>query len=182
MEDNRHQQRLLLKPKCFESSDNDTKRMLEEKRKVMQWVVHKVSELRKIEDCRAVVVDYRRDTLREYKLLGDYVPIEDGLLELVKKLKSENLSESKKQILCDQAERLLEKLDEICAETVRILKAENCPHGFANFSNARSHFQDLIKQYRLSKGCGNQTSLVSSTSVGDTDPKIKLQLIRVTEQ
>ena len=32
LEDNRQQQRLLLKPKYFESFDNDTKRMLEEKR------------------------------------------------------------------------------------------------------------------------------------------------------
>ena len=87
-----------------------------------------------------------------------------------KKSKSENLSDSEKQILCDQAERLLEKLDEICAEALRILKTENCPHGFANFSNVRSHYQDLIKQYRLSKDCGNQTSLVLSTSAGDKDP------------
>ena len=42
--------------------------------------------------------------------------------------------------------------------------------GFTNFSNARSHYQDLIKQYRLSKDCGNQTSLVSTTSAGDKGP------------
>ncbi|XP_075241565.1 uncharacterized protein LOC142336542 [Convolutriloba macropyga] len=68
------------------------------------------------------------------------------------------------------AERLLEKRDEICAEAIRILKTESCPHGFANFSKARSHYQDLIKQYRLSKDCGNQTSLVSTTSTADKDP------------
>ena len=85
-------------------------------------------------------------------------------------MKAEKLSESEKQILCDQAERLLEKLDEICAEALRIAKTEACHHGFTNFSNARSHYQDLIKQYRLSKDCGNQTSLVSTTSAGDTDP------------
>ena len=43
-------------------------------------------------------------------------------------------------------------------------------HEFANFSKARSHYQDPIKQYRLSKNCGNQTSLVSTTSTGDKDP------------
>ena len=170
LEDNRQQQRLLLKPKNFESFDNDTKRMLEEKRKVLRWVVDKVPDLRGIEDCRAIVVDYRKDTLREYKLLGDYVPIANELLELEEKLKAENLSESEKQILCDQAERLLEKLDEICAEAFRIAKTEACHHGFTNFSNARSYYQDLIKQYRLSKDCGNQTSLVSTTSTGDKDP------------
>ena len=102
--------------------------------------------------------------------MEDSVPIENELIELEKKLKSENLCDSEKQILGDQAERFLEKPDEIYAEALRILKTENCPHGFANFSNARSHYQDLIKQYRLSKDCGNQTSLVTATSARDKDP------------
>ena len=106
LEDNRQQQRGLLKPKYFESFENDTKRMLEGKRKVLRWVVDKVPDLRGVEDCRVIVVDYRKDTLREYKLLGDYVPIANELLELEEKLKAENLSESEKQIVCDQAERL----------------------------------------------------------------------------
>ena len=109
-------------------------------------------------------------TLRWYKLLEDSVPIENELLELEKKLKAEILSESEKQILCDQAERLLEKLEEMFPECLRKLKTEACHFGFTNFSNARSHYQDLIKQYRLSKDSGNQTSLVSSTSAGDKDP------------
>ena len=92
------------------------------------------------------------------------------MLELEEKLKAEILSESEEQILCDQAERLLEKLDEISAEALRIAKAEACHHGFTNFSKVRSHIQDLIKQYRLSKDCGNQTSLVSTTATGDEDP------------
>ena len=50
------------------------------------------------------------------------------------------------------------------------MKTEACPHEFAGFINARSHYQDLIKQYRLSKDCGNQTSLVSTTSADDEDP------------
>ena len=173
LEDNRQQQRLLLKPKYFESFDNDTKRMLEEKSKVLRWVVDKVPDLRDIEDCRAVVVDDREDTLRWYKLLADYVPIGDQLSEFEKKLKAENLSESEKQILCDQAERLLEKLDKIFAESLRILKTEACPQVFAGFSIARSHYQDLIKQHRLSKDCGNQTSLVSTTATGDKVPNVE---------
>ena len=170
LEDNRQQQRLLLKPKYFESFDNDTKRMLEEKSKFLRWVVDKVPDPRDIEDWRAVVVDYRRDALRGYKLVEDSVLIGNEFLELETKLKAENLSESEKQILCDQEKRLLEKLDEISAECLRILKTETSPQGFANLSDVRSHYQDLIKQYRLSKDCGNQTSLVSSTSVGDKDP------------
>ena len=50
------------------------------------------------------------------------------------------------------------------------MKTEACPQGFANFSNARSYYRDLIKMYRLSKDCGYQTSSVSSTSVVDKDP------------
>ena len=144
--------------------------MLEEKSKVLRWVVDKVPDLRDIEDCRAEVVDYRKDTMRWYKLLEDSVPIENELLELEKKLKAEILSESEKQILCDQVERLLEKLDEIFPECLQIMKTEACPHEFAGFSDARSHYQDLIKQYRRSKDCGNQTSLVTSSSAGDKDP------------
>ena len=37
-------------------------------------------------------------------------------------------------------------------------------------SKTRSQYQDLINQYRFSKDCGNQTSLVSTTSAGDKDP------------
>ena len=144
--------------------------MLEEESKVLRWVVDKIPDLQDIEDCHEIVVDYRKNTLRWYNLLEDSVPIENELVDLEKKLKSENLSDSEKQILCDQAEQLLEKRDEICAEAIRILKTESCPHGFANFSKTRSHYQDLIKQYRLSKDCGNQTSLVSTTSTDNKDP------------
>ena len=94
LEDNRQKQRLLLKQKYFESFDNDTKRMLKEKSKVLRWVVDKIPDLQDIEDCRAVVVDYRKDTLPWYNILDDSVPIENELVELEKKLKSENLSDS----------------------------------------------------------------------------------------
>ena len=50
------------------------------------------------------------------------------------------------------------------------MKTEACPQGFSNYSIARSYYRDLIKQYRLSKDCGSQTSLVSSTSAVDKDP------------
>ena len=173
LEDNRLQQRLLLKAKYFENFDSDTRRRLEEKRKVLRWVVDKAPDLRGSEDWRAVVVDYRKDALRGYKLLEDSAPIENKLLELEKKLKAEILSESEKQILCDHAERLLQKLDQNFPDCLRILKTEACHYGFTNFSIARSHYQDLIKQYRQSKDCGNQTSLVSTTSTGEKDPNDK---------
>ena len=98
--------------------------MLEEKSKVLRWVVDKIPDHRDIEDCRAVVASYRKDTLRGYKFLEDSVPIGNELLKLGKKLKAELLSDSGRQIVCNQAERLLEKQDEICAESHRIMKTE----------------------------------------------------------
>ena len=41
LEENRQQQRLILKPICFENFDNDTKRILEEKSKVFRRVIEK---------------------------------------------------------------------------------------------------------------------------------------------
>ena len=89
-------------------------------------------------------VSSRRTTT--WKTTEGSVPIVNELLKLEKKLKAENLSDSEKQILCNQAERLLEKLDEIFAEFLQKMKTEACPQGFANFSNARSYYRDLIKQ------------------------------------
>ena len=69
--------------------------MLEEKSKVLRWVVDKVPDLRDIEKCRAVVVDYRKKTLRAYKLLEDSVPIENELLNL-KKIESRKFKRLRK--------------------------------------------------------------------------------------
>ena len=78
--------------------------------------------------------------------MEDSVPIENELLELEKKLKAEILSGSEKQIMCGQLERLLERLDEIFPECLRILKTEACHYGFTNFSNAMSHYQVQAQQ------------------------------------
>ena len=67
-------------------------------------------------------------------------------------------------------ERLVEKLDEIYAESNQKIKQEYRSRELVVFSNIRSHCRDLIKQYRLSKDCGNQTSLVSSKAAVDKDP------------
>ena len=78
-----------------------------------------------------------------------------------KNLKSENLSDSQKQTLCNKMEEQVEKLD--------VTRPEVRTGEFVDFSDIRSHYRDLIKLYRHSKDCGNQTSLVSSTSAGDKD-------------
>ena len=64
----------------------------------------------------------------------------------------------------------MEKLDEICTEWFQITRQEVRAGEFVDFSDFRSHYSELIKLYRHSKYCGNQTSLVSSTSAGDKDP------------
>ena len=87
-----------------------------------------------------------------------------------KRLKSENLSNSEKQTLCNLVEQLVEKPDEVYAEWMQIIKPKDCTEGFVDLSDNRSYYRDLIKQYELSKYCGNQTSLVSSKSAGDKDP------------
>ena len=51
-EDNKQQQRLLLKAIFSEAIDDDIKRMLEEKSNVMRWVVDKVPVIRNNESFR----------------------------------------------------------------------------------------------------------------------------------
>ena len=67
-------------------------------------------------------------------------------------------------------EEQVEKLDEICTEWIQITRPEVRAGEFVDLSNIRSHYRDLIKLYRHSKDCGNQITLVSSTSAGDKDP------------
>ena len=72
--------------------------------------------------------------------------------------------------MCNQVERLVEKLDDIYADLIQKIKQEYRSRKLVDFSNFRSHYRDLTKQYRLSKDFGNQTSLVSSKSAVDKDP------------
>ena len=64
-------------------------------------------------------------------------------------------------------EELVEKVDEKYTEWIQITRPEVRTQVFVNFSDFRSHYQGLIKLYRHSKNCGNQTSLASFTSDGD---------------
>ena len=104
MEENIQQQRLILKPKYFENFDNDTKRILEEKSKVLRWLVEKVPFLRDIERFRKEFDESRKDPLRAYKLVEATKPNYNELSKLEKNLKSENLSDSKKPTLCNEME------------------------------------------------------------------------------
>ena len=68
-------------------------------------------------------------------------------------------------------EEQVKKLDEICTEWIQITRPEVRAGEFVDFSDIRNHYRDLIQLYRHNdKECGNQTSLISSTSAGDKDP------------
>ncbi len=57
--ENRSDQLELLKPKYQDPFASDTKRMLEEKKKVLSWLLNKVPDLREIVSLRSQVSDYR---------------------------------------------------------------------------------------------------------------------------
>ena len=170
LEANRKQHRLLLKPKYLEAFENDTMRMLEEKSKVLRWVVDKVPIHRGIEMFHTKFFSHWKDIMRAYKSVKAAAIFFSEITNLENKLNTEISSLSEKQTLCNQVERLVEKLDEIYAESVQKIKQEYLSRERVVFSNIRSHYRDLIKQYGQSIDCGNQTSLVSSTWTADKDP------------
>ena len=72
--------------------------------------------------------------------------------------------------MCIQLEQLVDKLDEIYAESIRMIKPDDCTREFVEVIDSRSYYRDLINQYEYSKDCGNQTALVVSTSSIKCDP------------
>ena len=93
LEENKLQQRLLLKQKFFENFDSDSKQFLEEKSKILQWVVEKVPFLQNIEIYCTDFIDCRKYTLRAYKLAEATKPNYNEVSKLEKNLKAENVSE-----------------------------------------------------------------------------------------
>ena len=126
--------------------------------------------LRDIERFRTEIFDFRKNTLRVYKLMEAHKQILKKLSYLEKKLWAENINDSKKQTLCNQMEELVKKLEEKHTEWIRITRPEVRTQEFVIINVFRIHYQDLIKLIRHSKDCGNQTSLVSSISAADKDP------------
>ena len=68
LEENRSNQMKLLNPKYQEPFASDTKRLLEEKKKILSWLLNKVPDLRDIVNCRSRVIDYRTNTLQYYEI------------------------------------------------------------------------------------------------------------------
>ena len=145
LEANRKQQSLLLKPNYLEAFGNDTKRMLVKKSKVLRWVVDKVLFLRDIEMFRTDFSGNCEDTFQAYKTVKAAHSIFSKLTGLENKLKTEISRDSEKQTLCNQVERLVEKLDEIYAESIQKIKQEYRCRELGDFSNIRSHYRDPIK-------------------------------------
>ena len=66
------------------------------------------------------------NTFRAFESVKYVEPNVTELSDLEKKLKTKNLSDSKKQTLCDHMEELGVKLDKIYAERIRMMKREDC--------------------------------------------------------
>ena len=145
LETNRKERMLLLKPKYLEAFNNDNKRILKEKSKALRSVVDKVPFLRDIKNFRAQF-SYRCDeNFRAYKTVKAAYLILSELSSLEKKLKTENISESEKQTLCNQVKQLLGKLNEIFAEEIRLLKLKHDAKSL-RASVIVGTTRDLIKQ------------------------------------
>ena len=172
LEDNRQQQRLLLKPNYLEAFKNDINRRLEQKSKFFVVENDELPLLRDTENFRTKFLGCWKNIFQAFKSLKAVVPILSELSNLEKKLKTENLSDSKKeQSMCNEFKQLFGKLDEIHAEWIRLIERHYCTRKFEEVCNTRSYYRDLINKYVHSKDYGNQTSLISSTSAGAKEPK-----------
>ena len=93
--------------------------MLEEKSKDLRWIVDEVPFLRDIEKFRTEFIGYCEDTFWANKTVKFDRSIENKTSSLQEKLKTETLSDSEKQTLCNQVEQLVKKLDEIYAKSIQ---------------------------------------------------------------
>ena len=107
--ENRSDQLELLKPKYQDPFASDTKRMLEEKKKVLSWVLKDVPDLREIVNLRSVVNDYRANTLQCFELCKKVNDNEEESKKLIKQLESSEDS-SEKTTLCSKLEKLMSKI------------------------------------------------------------------------
>ena len=128
--------------------------MLQDKSKVLRWVVDKVPFHLGIEMFHRKFFSHWKDLFQAYNSLKAAAINFSELTNLVNKLKTEISSDSEKQTLCNQVERLVEKLDEIYAESIQKtnheyhkIKQEYRSRELVDFSIIRSHYRDLIKQY-----------------------------------
>ena len=90
--------------------------------------------------------------------------------KLEEEVVSENLYDSRKQALCSKLEQLVTKLYTSQTAIIQIVNSVLDTEWLTNLSENKAYHRGLLKQNQQTTESGNQTSLVSSTSVGDKDP------------
>ena len=169
LEENRSNQMELLKPKYQEPFASDTKRMLDEKRKILSWLLKEVPDLDDIVYGRSQVSDYRANTLQYYEICKRIYATHEELDKLIKQVKkSENSSERTK--LCSKLEKLMTKYSASCAEFIPLLKPDVAAKELAEFAASENYMRDVIRQHQQMADFGNQTSLVATPNASEKDP------------
>ena len=82
---------------------------------------------------------------------------------------SENLDDTRKQVLCSKLEKLIRKLDSHAA-IIQIVKPDIAIYWLTRLNENKDYHRGLLKQYQQTAEIGNQTSLVSSTLAGNQEP------------
>ena len=167
--ENRSDQLELLKPKYQDPYASDTKRMLEEKKKVLSWLLNKVPELRDIVSLRSQVSDYRANTLKCFKLCKTVCDNEEESKKLIKQLESSEES-SEKTTLCSKLEKLMSKNATLSSEIVQLLKPEIAAKEMIIFADSNNSIREALRQHQQMADFGNQTSLVATPNASEKDP------------
>ena len=95
-------------------------------------------------------------------------------VKLEEELGSENLDDSRKQALWSKLEQLVTKLYSTQAAIIQIVKSDIATSWLTNISKNNDFYQRMLKQYHQTASSGNQTSLVSFTSVLLTKTQTRL--------
>ena len=169
LEENRSNQMEILKPKYQDPFASDTKRMLEEKKKILSWLLKEVPDLDDIVYGRSQVSDYRANTLQYYETLKKInASIEEGG-KLIRQLeKSENSSE--KASLCSKLEKLMTKYSASCANFIPLLKPDIAAKAVTEFADSNNSIREVLRQHQQMADFGNQTSLVATPNASEKDP------------
>ena len=142
--------------------------MLEEKKKILSWLLNKVPDLPTIVNLRSRVSDYRANTLRYYEI---WKMIEANTYEQDKLIKQLNSSEnsSEKASLCSKLEKLMTKESNYYAEGVKLLKPEMASKEMIEFAERDTYMRNVIRQHQQTADFGNQTSLVATPNASEKD-------------
>ena len=159
----------LLKAKYQDPFASDTKRMLDEKRKILSWLLEEVPDLDDIVYGRSKVSNYREDTLRYYELCKMVSANTDEENNLLKQLESSDDS-SEKPTLCSKLEKLMSKYATLSSQIVQLLKPEIASKGMIEFADRDTYIREVIRQHQQTADFGNQTSLVATPNTSEKDP------------